>query len=93
MQAGPIFVKGEFPFMRSIDELEHKARVHTVIEVVKEVLDDSVLTDDFIAGLQRLSFEELGKFVLRLVTTRTLDQAWAPHIQEQAGEGSPLNYA
>jgi hypothetical protein len=78
--------------MRSIDELEHTARVHTVIEVVKEVLGYSVLTDDFIAGLQRLSFDELGQFVLRLVTTRKLEEAWAPQLPEQKSASSPLNY-
>ncbi|MGN7454070.1 hypothetical protein ACTHPH_04525 [Paenibacillus pasadenensis] len=62
--------------MRTIDELEHTARVHTVIEVVKEVLGDTVLTDEFIASLRRMSFEELGQFVLRLVTTRELDAAF-----------------
>lgn len=69
--------------MRSINELEHTARLHTVIEVVKEVLGDSVLTDEFIESLKQLSFEELGHFVLRLVTTRTLEGAWNPPVADE----------
>ncbi|SDS47733.1 hypothetical protein SAMN05444162_1556 [Paenibacillaceae bacterium GAS479] len=79
--------------MRNINELEHTARLHTVIEVVKEVLDDSVLTDDFIMSLKELSFDELGQFVLRLVTTRTLDGAWNPAIPSEEATQQQLGFA
>ncbi|OXM13406.1 hypothetical protein [Paenibacillus herberti] len=79
--------------MRNINELEHTARLHTVIEVVKEVLGDSVLTDEFILSLKELSFDELGQFVLRLVTTRTLDGAWNPLPPSEATPQQQLGFA
>ncbi|QJC50766.1 hypothetical protein HGI30_03755 [Paenibacillus albicereus] len=78
--------------MRTIDELEHTARVHTVIEVVKEVLGDSVLTDEFIASLRRMSFEELGQFVLRLVTTRELDSDFLAASAVDSGVQQQLGF-
>ena len=61
--------------MRLIGNSRHKERVEAVVEVIKAITGQEIVSDDLLSKLNAMSFEELGALVMNFTASRSTDKS------------------
>ncbi|MFC5653782.1 hypothetical protein ACFPYJ_32655 [Paenibacillus solisilvae] len=53
----------------------HQERVEAVVDIIKAVTGHDSVSDTFIDRMNKMNFEELGRLVMKIAATRTVDDS------------------
>jgi hypothetical protein len=60
--------------MRNVTPHQHKERVEAVLDVMKEMTGQEDACENMREKLQAMTYEDLGRLVLEIVKTRSVDR-------------------
>jgi hypothetical protein len=60
--------------MRVVTRSQHEERVEAVIDIIQGMTGKDTVSEALKHKLHQMSFDDLGKFVMDLVTTRSVDE-------------------